>query len=383
MLECSMLLDHLTAQRDELLAIIAELVSHESPSRDKAHCDRLADLIAGRFAALGTVRRITNPQGGDHVLIEAAAPDAPADAPPALVLAHYDTVWPIGVLERRPFRVENDRAFGPGVYDMKASIAMVELALRAVQTLNLTLARPLRLLITSDEEIGSPTSRNLIETLARNCAHVLVLEPPTEADRALKLARKGTGAFDIVITGRAAHAGGAPEQGISAITELAHQVLALQALTDHQRGTTVSVGVVQGGSARNVVPASAMMQLDVRAWTKSEADRIEAAIRNTQPVLPGISLTISGGFDRPPMERTPANLALFERARVLGAEIGLDLRAGATGGGSDGNFTAALGVPTLDGLGAPGAGAHADHEQIDIPATLQRTALLTLLLTRL
>jgi len=378
-----MLQEYLAAQRATLLGIAARLVAHESPSGDKARCDALVTLLAERFAALGAVERHANPAGGDHVLVRVAAPGTPAGAPPALVLCHYDTVWPAGTVATRPFHVEGDTAYGPGLYDMKASIAMAELALRAVAALGLSLARPVILLITSDEEIGSPSSRALIEATATGCAHTLVLEPPIEPAGALKTARKGIGMFTIAISGRAAHAGVEPEKGASAITELAHQILALNALADPAQGTTINVGLVRGGSGRNVVPAEALMEVDVRAWTSAEAARLEGAIRSLAPVTPGVSLAVAGGFNRPPLERTPAGAALFAQAQALGATLGLALHEGASGGGSDGNFTAALGVPTLDGLGAPGAGAHAAHEQISVSGALQRAALLALLLTRL
>ncbi len=378
-----MLQSHLAARRGELLALAEALVSHESPSGDKARCDALAEYIAGRFAPLGAVERFANPQGGDHLRVSVAAPGAPADAKPALVLCHYDTVWPAGTLAGRPMRVEGDTAYGPGLYDMKVSIAMAELALRATAELGLALPRPVTLLFTSDEEIGSPTSRALIEQTARACAHVLVLEPPVEPTGALKTARKGGGAFYVELTGRAAHAGVEPEKGLSAITELAHQVLAVNALADPAAGTTLNVGIVRGGSGRNVVPAEAGMEIDVRVWSAAEAERVTAAMQGLTPVNPGVKLAVRGGLNRPPMEPSPAGAALFAQARAIGAELGLELAEGKTGGGSDGNFTAAAGVPTLDGLGSPGQGAHALHEQIDIPGALGRLGLLTALLTRL
>jgi glutamate carboxypeptidase len=339
----------------------AGLVAFETPSGDKGRCDALADALAARLAALGAVERVANPAGGDHVLARVPAPGAPADARPALVLCHYDTVWPAGTLATRPFRVEGDTAYGPGLYDMKASIATAELVLRSLGALGLALPRPVTLLVTSDEEIGSPTSRALIEAEAGASAFALVLEPPVEPHGALKTARKGVGMYSVELAGRAAHAGVEPEKGASAITELAHQVLAVNALADPAKGTTLNVGVVAGGSGRNVVPAAARMEIDARAWTMAEAARVDAGMRALAPVTPGVGLTTSGGFNRPPMERTPASTALFERARAVGAGLGLDLAEGSTGGGSDGNFTSAVGAPTLDGLGAPGQGAHAAH----------------------
>ncbi len=374
---------HVAARRGALLALAEALVNYESPSGDKARCDALADYIAARFAPLGAVERCANPAGGDHLRVSIAAPNAPTDARPTLVLCHYDTVWPAGTLATRPLHVAGDTAYGPGLYDMKVSIALAELALRAVGELGLKLARPVTLLFTSDEEIGSPTSRALIEATARASEHVLVLEPPVEPTGALKTARKGGGAFFITLTGRASHAGVEPEKGRSAVTELAHQILAVNALAEPACGTTVNVGVVRGGSGCNVVPAEATLDVDVRVWTSDEAARLEAAFRALAPQTPDVQLAVRGGLNRPPMELTPASAALFVRVQAIGARLGLHLNEGRTGGGSDGNFTSAAGVPTLDGLGAPGQGAHANHEQIDIPGTLARLALLTALLVEL
>lgn len=364
----------------KLLDLIARLVHLESPSTDKALLDACADELAALFAGIGQVERIANPAGGDHLRITVTDVAEPA-LPPALVLCHYDTVWPAGTVAQRPFTVTADRAFGPGAYDMKASIAMVYAALGGFGQPAPRLRRPVIVLLTSDEEIGSPTSRALIEATAAQAAHVLVIEPPTEPDGALKTARKGGGAFRVTITGKAAHAGVEPEKGASAITELAHQILAVNALANPAIGTTVNVGVVGGGTRPNVVPAEAWMEVDVRVWTQAEAARIEAGMAALQPVTPGTQVAVSGNVRRPPMERTPASAALFARAQELGAALGLAIREGSTGGGSDGNFTAALGIPTLDGLGCPGAGAHADHEQISRQGLIDRTALLCALLS--
>jgi glutamate carboxypeptidase len=265
---------------------------------------------------------------------------------------------------------------------MKAGIMMVEVALQSIHALQRRMPRAVIVLLTSDEEIGSPSSRVLIEQHARSAEYVLVMEPPTD-NGALKTARKGVGSYKVVVEGRAAHAGTQPEQGIHAIHELAHQILKLQALNDPQRGTSVNVGVIRGGTRRNVIPAQAEAEVDVRAWTLEEAARIEQALLGLKPVLPGSVVKVQGGFSRPPMERTPQIAALFERARVIGAELGLDLREGRTGGGSDANFTAALGLPTLDGLGAIGDGAHAEHEYVSMRPLAIRTALLAELLLNL
>lgn len=377
-------LPSLASQRNELLSLARALVACESPSRDKARCDALADLLSSHLAPLGTLERFANPMGGDHLCLRLGAPHAPADARPALLLCHYDTVWPAGVLETRPLRIEGDTVFGPGIYDMKASLALAILALRAVHTLQLQLPRPIHLLITSDEEIGSLTSRDLIEAEARQAAHVLVLEPPIEDGYLLKTARKGVGIFTLTISGRAAHAGVEPEKGINALIELAHQMLAISQLADPGQGTSASVSYGIGGSSSfNIIPDSANCVVDVRVWSAAEAARLEAAFASLQPVLPGASLHVSGGFNRPPMEPIPASLALLAQVQALGAELGLTLGAGATGGASDGNFTAAMGIATLDGLGAPGQGAHALHEQIDLAATMERADLLLALISRL
>jgi len=377
----SPLIDHLTPLRGAMLDALEGLVVRESPSHDKPALDALAGHLAGRFAALGLgVDRIANGAGGDHLRVRLGAPDD--GRPPALVLGHYDTVWPAGTLAAMPFRVEGGRASGPGVYDMKASLVLAEFAFRAVQALGKTPPRPVVLLLTSDEEVGSPTSRRLIEEEAAKSDYVLVLEPPLPGDR-LKTARKGVGRFVLEVTGRAAHAGVEPEKGVSAVVELAHQILAVGGLADPSAGTTLNVGVVRGGSTPNVVPAAATAEVDVRAATLDEARRVEAAFAALRPALPGAGLAVTGGFNRPPMERTPQVAALYGRAREVGRSLGMDLGEGSTGGGSDGNFTAALGLPTLDGLGAPGGGAHADHEHVAVEALPRRAALLAALLLEL
>jgi glutamate carboxypeptidase len=365
-----------TAWRDELLESLARLVQVESPSRDKRALDALGTLLANRLRHLaGAVEVIANERGGDHLL---ARFPGPSDRRPALLLGHYDTVWPRGTLERMPFRVEGERAFGPGIYDMKAGLTIASGVLERIVARG-AVPRPVWVLFTSDEEIGSPTSRGLIEELARHCAYVLVLEPPL-ADGSLKTARKGVGRFRIEVEGKAAHAGVAPQEGRSAIVELAHQIVRIQELQDLEAGTTLNVGVIQGGTTTNVVPAQASADVDVRASTLAEAERVERSLRSLAPITPGTRLTISGGFNRPPMERSAAIAGLFEQARRIGRALGLELSEGSTGGGSDGNFTAALGVPTLDGLGVRGGGAHADDEHILIESLPERAALLAALL---
>jgi glutamate carboxypeptidase len=265
---------------------------------------------------------------------------------------------------------------------MKASLVLVEFALRAIADLRLRPPRPVVVLLTSDEEIGSPTSRATIEAEACRAAYALVLEPPLPGGR-LKTSRKGVGRFDVEVEGRAAHAGVEPEKGLNAIVELAHQVLRIQALADPVAGTTVNVGVVEGGTVPNVVPARATARVDVRVTRRDEAMRIEEAMQSLTPVTPGAGVTARGGFNRPPMERTPEIAALFELARVVGRSLGLDLAEGSTGGASDGNFTAAVGLPTLDGLGPLGAGAHAEDEHVEVESLPGRAALLAALLLEL
>lgn len=371
---------YFAARVDEMVDVVRELVTRETPSTDKPRLDSFARYLAERFQATGAdVGIIANPLRGDHVLARWRHKNAPEKQ--GLVLCHFDTVWPVGALETHPFRIEDGKAYGPGIFDMQASLMLAEFALAALRDLALTPPRPITVLMTSDEEIGSETSRALIEEEALRSAYVLVLESPLPGG-VLKTARKGVGGFGLEITGRAAHAGVEPEKGVNAIEELAHQVLHLHSLTDMSLGTTVSVGVVHGGSASNVIPARAVAEIDVRAWTQAEADRVERAIRGLRPVLADARLQITGGWNRPPLERS-ATIQLFQRMAGIGARLGLDLQEGSTGGGSDGNFTAALGIPTLDGLGVPGAGAHADHEHIEVAHIAGRAALLAAALLEL
>ena len=377
------LIQRTTAQQTEMLETLKVLVEYESPSTSKAHLDRLADYLTERFRAIGgEITRLANPEGGDHLKV-AFEVEGDADAPdPILILCHFDTVWPVGTVEARPFRIEGQQAYGPGIYDMKGGIVIVEYALRALQALGIPRARPVILILNADEEIGTGTSQAAIEEAAQDAAYTLVLEPAT-ADGALKTARKGVGGFTLEVRGRASHAGAEPEAGVSAIEELAHQILRLHQLTDLERGTTVNVGVVAAGTRSNVVAASAKAEIDTRAWTIEDAEALEAEILSIEPVNPETELAIQGGFERPPMERTSATVALFETAQVVGRQMGLTLTEGASGGGSDGNFTSALGVPTLDGLGVEGGGAHSVDEHIRVASLSERAALLAGLLATL
>ena len=363
------------AYQPSMMAALEELVKHESPSTDKPALDSYAELLAARFEKLGAkTSLIPNTTNGVQLKTSFRSPQTGSEKP-GLLLCHYDTVWPLGTINGMPFRVEGDKAYGPGIYDMKASHVMAEYALRAIKEMGLQLPRPIEVLFTSDEEIGSLTSRKLIEDRALQAEYVLVLEPPT-AEGNLKTARKGVGGFTLRVKGRAAHAGSQPELGISAINELAQQTLYLQELADLEKGTTINVGVVKGGTRSNVIAAHAEAQIDVRAWTPQEAERIEHAMSKLKPATHGAELDVQGGFDRPPMVRSEAVAGLFQRVKLVGEQLGLDLEEGSTGGGSDGNFTAALGVATLDGLGAMGDGAHADHEHILVSHLPVRTGLL-------
>jgi glutamate carboxypeptidase len=279
-----------------------------------------------------------------------------------------------------PFRVTPEGwAHGPGIFDMKSGVAIIVESLRAIASQRLATNRPVKLLLTCDEEIGSQTSRPLVEEEAKNAAAALILEPPL-AGGVVKTGRKGIGTFTVRALGRAAHAGLDPEKGVNAIVELAHQTLRLAALNDFERGITVSVGLIEGGSALNVVPACASAKVDVRFWAPEDGEKLVAAIRGLTPATPGALIEVSGGINRPPMQRSEKNIALYEHARALADELGFDLRDAVVGGGSDGNFIAAMGVPTLDGLGVDGAGAHAEHEHIVIDDIPRRAALLTRLM---
>ena len=357
-----------------MLEALRRLVEAESPSTDKARCDRCADAVADLFRAVagGQARRHGQPARGDHLEFRFGE-----GTEPILILCHYDTVWDAGTLGRLPFRVDGDRVTGPGSYDMKAGIVQTAFALAAARP-----GRPVVVLATSDEEVGSVTSRALIEDRARKAAAVLVLEPATSGG-AVKTARKGIAEFRLRVDGRAAHAGVEPEKGISAVDELARQILRLRALADPARGTTINVGVISGGTRPNVVAAHAEAQIDVRVASRAETERVLAAIQGLTPEAREARLTVEGGLERPPMERSDGVIRLARTAQAIAAELGFPLPESSTGGGSDGNFTAALGVPTLDGLGPDGGGAHADSEHLLLSSWIPRTRLLSRLIERI
>lgn len=369
----------LQGHADAIVDHLRWLVEHETPTEAKGSLDRLGHELAGRAAALGgLVTTIPQSDHGDLVRVEWPG----TGAGQLLILTHIDTVWPLGTLASMPFRVADGRAFGPGVLDMKAGVAMVLAAVAAMQRAQRSFKRRVVWLITTEEEIGSPISRPVLEHLACASDYALVLEP-AGGEGALKTARKGVGSFTLRVTGRPAHAGADPHGGISAIEELAHQVIRLHRLNDPAAGTTVNVGLARGGTRRNVVAAEASAQVDLRVTSHAEADRVTPLLTGLTPVLPGATIAVTGGLNRPPMERTPTIVAAYERVRSIGAGLGLRLGETSAGGGSDGNFTAALGVPTIDGLGAVGRGAHAHHEQVIIRSLIERAALLAALLEEL
>jgi glutamate carboxypeptidase len=361
-----------------LIETIEALVCLESPSGDAAAINRCAAELESRLGSLGgRVTRLPGGPAGDHLRAEFGS-----GARRVLLLGHIDTVWPAGTLARRPFRAEGGRLYGPGVFDMKAGLALAGLAVKALAQESDGLPGVVVLLVTADEETGSAASRGIIEAEARVSDAALVLEPALPGG-ALKTRRKGCGEFVLRVSGRAAHAGIEPELGASAISELARQILRIEALRDAAAGTAVNVGVVRGGSRPNVVAADAEAMIDVRVASAAEATRVTAALLALKPVDPGTQVAVAGGIDRPPMERSAAGSALFAVAQAVAADLGRTLGEGGTGGGSDGNLTAALGVPTLDGLGAVGGGAHADNEHVTIADLPWRAALVAGLLRRI
>ena len=372
------LLQFCESEREWLVETTMALAALESPTTDKTAVDRCGDELTCRLRDAGAVvKAIPSETAGDH--LRASFGEGPAQL---LVLGHFDTVWPVGQLERMPLRQEGERLLGPGVYDMKAGIAIAMLAMRALLEEAGPPAARVVMLWTSDEERGSQTSRGLVEDEARRSDAVLVLEPSLPGG-ALKTARKGCGEFELRVGGVPAHAGIEPEKGASAVHEIARQILAIESLRDHERGVSVNVGVVEGGSRPNVVAPQARAVIDIRVSTASDRDRVDQAVRSLVPQLEGTTVEVTGGFSRPPLERTDGVIGLYTIAKELAAEFGRDLGEGSTGGGSDGNLTAALGVPTLDGLGAVGDGAHALHEHVVVDQLPWRAALTAGLIHRL
>jgi len=371
-------LRYATQKQAEIVALVRALVECESPSDAPEAIDRFTKLLAEYARGLAATEFLP----GGSLRLEFVLPGEAKDGQ-VLVLGHADTVWPLGTLQTMPFREAEGRLWGPGVLDMKAGLAFCLFAARAIRDLNIAVRRKVVLLVVSDEEVGSHSSRALTEAEARRSDCVLVLEPGTGLTGKLKTARKGVGQYTIVVEGRASHAGVDFENGASAIVEAARQVVAVAGFTDLARGTTVNPGVIQGGTRTNVIAAEARVDVDVRVARLSDAEDLDRKFRALQPVDTRCRIRVEGGLNRPPMERTAEIAALFAQARAIGDGIGVVVEESATGGGSDGNFTAALGVPTLDGLGAVGEGAHAANESVMVNRIADRVALLAGLLVEL
>ncbi len=356
-----------------MLERVSALVQQESPTGDFDAVNAAQGIVAAWARQLGgRVRQHARERSGG--ILEVRFGNASDERKPVLLLGHLDTVWPVGTLTRMPWRVEDGWAYGPGVLDMKAGVVMALAAMKLVRELDRD--RPVVLLLSGDEETGSQHSRELIEEIAKECRAVFVLEPAQGPQGAYKTSRKGVGHFRLEITGVPSHSGVDFGAGHSAVRELAWQIEQISALTDLDRGTTLNVGVVGGGTQSNVVAASAWAEIDLRVKAIADAEAVTRQLEALNARDPHCSLRITGGLNRPPMERTEGTAALFAQANLLAAEFGLSLEEAATGGGSDGNFTSALGIPTLDGMGAVGRGAHAENESIRIDSLVTRTALL-------
>lgn len=381
-MEPNPLLTYCQSELPAMLRCLQQAVEIESPSRSKPHVDRMAKFFAQEFRRCGgKVRVLPHPTAGSAVLAEFWDAVRGGRKKPILILGHLDTVWEVGTLERMPFREAEGLAYGPGIMDMKSGIILGLWAVRALQAGRIAPASPVRFLLTPDEEVSSLAFRREILAEARRARAVLVLEPAA-AGGALKTARKGVGEFRVTVHGRSAHAGVDPGAGVNAITELARQILRIQRMAHPKGGVTLSVGVIEGGSRTNVVPESATALIDVRIPRLKDRQVIEWKMRNLKPFNPEARLVVEGGINRPPLEWKMA-VDLFRLAQRLAVRLGMNLMDTATGGGSDGNFTAALGVPTLDGLGGVGDGAHALHEHIVVDELPRRAALLALLIASL
>jgi glutamate carboxypeptidase len=373
------LLKMLAPRLPEMLATLRAFVVAESSSLEKAAADRCRRIIAAEWRKRSVrVERLAQKHRGDHLRIT-WWPEKSRPAGQLLVLGHYDTVYASGTLAKMPFRIAAGRAYGPGTFDMKAGIVQALFALDALQRVAASQRKRVIFLWTSDEEIGSESSRKIIETEARRSDAVFVLEPSFGPRGLLKTARKGVGEAEIIVHGRASHAGLAPQEGINAIHELARQITRLQEWNDLRRGVTINAGLIEGGTRTNVIPDRARAVLDLRALRIADMQRLERHLHALRPTLPGARLEIRGGFNRAPLERK-MSAALFARAKSLAAQMNLSVDECTVGGGSDGNLTAACGIPTLDGLGAVGDGAHSSHEHILLKTMPARAALLAALI---
>ncbi|MGD0695702.1 MAG: M20 family metallopeptidase [Terriglobia bacterium] len=379
------ILKHCESELDAMLRFLRRAVEMESPTQSKPHLDRLAHFLAEEFRRSGgTVHMLKHPTAGSGVIAEfwnRSRVSRAKPLAPILLLGHLDTVWDVGTLARMPFRISKGKAWGPGVLDMKSGIVCGLWAIRALQALGVTPKSAVRFFLNCDEEVSSRAFRTQLLAEARRARAVLVLEPAA-AGGALKTARKGVGEFRITAHGRSAHAGIDPAAGVNAIAELARQLLRIEKMARPKQGLTLNVGVMQGGTRSNVIPEKAWAAVDVRIPRAADQEIIERRVYSLKPIHPEARLEIRGGINRPPMEHARA-AALFRKARELASEMGMELKEASTGGGSDGNFTAALGIPTLDGLGGVGDGAHALHEHVVIRELPRRAALLAALIASL
>ncbi|MGH9728822.1 MAG: M20 family metallopeptidase [Candidatus Acidiferrales bacterium] len=377
------LLNWLREREPAMVRLLGRMVAIESPSRDKAAVDRFGSMIAAEWRRRNArITLLRQREFGDHVRAEIWLGRGHAEKQ-LLVLGHLDTVYPAGTLAETPFRIAGGRAWGPGTFDMKGGQAIALFAVDALRALRILMRRKIVFLWTSDEEIGSTVSRGAIERAARRSAAVFVLEPAFGSNGRLKTERKGVGEAELIVTGRSAHAGIDPQKGVNAVHELALQIARLLKLNDPKRGITLQANVITGGTVTNVVAEHARASIDVRVARAADARAVNRKLHTLRPILPGARIEIRGGINRPPMERTPEARALFLHARRLAHQMGIRLGEGSTGGGSDGNFTAALGIPTLDGLGAVGDGAHSPRENVITRSLPERAALLAGLLATL
>lgn len=369
---------HAARFRPAMVDLLQRLVLAESPSGVQVASDVARDILEAEFRSIGyRVRRIPGKAYGDVLF---ARPERRRRARPLqMLVGHYDTVWPLGTLRDMPFQVELDVARGPGSFDMKAGLVQMLTALRIMHDLQLDPAVTPVAVLNADEEVGSHESSRIMRRVARHAARAFVLEPAYGLSGKLKTARKGVGSYELIVKGRAAHAGIAPEQGVSAILEMSQQIQRLFALNDPERGITVNVGTIDGGLRSNVIAPEVKASIDVRVPTIRDAQEIDAALRALTPFDPRTTLVVAGGFEHPPMEPHARSQALWRSAEQLGAELGLTLEQAAVGGASDGN-TISQYTATLDGLGAVGDGAHAAHEYVDVTRMVERAALLVLLL---
>jgi glutamate carboxypeptidase len=374
-------LAHFRKQQSNILDTIQQLVEIESPSDLKAAVDRLSTVLASRFSELGgKVQLHRQEKFGNHLQINFAG--ATRNAKPVLLLGHMDTVYSVGTISKMKHSIAKGRVYGPGVLDMKAGIALGFHVMEALLAWhNGRLPRPVTVLLVSDEEIGSQSSQAITEELAKQSEAVLVLEPASGLNGAVKTSRKGIGGYTLNVIGKAAHSGLDFEKGHSAVLELARQTLEISKLSDLMRGITLNVGKISGGTRVNVVPAEASALIDVRVATREDAAEMHRRLKTLKPFDPNCKISMVGGINRPPMQRTEGVAVLYEKAKSIAEGLGWKLEEASVGGGSDGNFTAALGIPTLDGLGAVGEGAHAEHESVVISELPRRATLLAGLIT--